>query len=605
MQQLRRLRLLIDPRRSFRTRLGLAIASLALIFSLLLSWGVGSISIANSKANKGRLMAQLAYQMADSLDQGIYTYFREIQFLASINEIQNPDLPLAAKRSVFEQLMQTYPDYAWIGLTNAQGQVVVSTNRILEGKDVSERSWFQEGKENITVQDVHEAELLANIVPYPGAEDEPLRFVDISAPVYSPDGDLIGVLGGHLYWEWVAKVRDLLVQPIEDYGQVGVLIVSSSGQVLLAPVSEEQEVYSNLANLTSFKLAQQGKIGYRVETGTNGISYLVGYAPTKGYRNYPGLGWVVLVRQPTAIAFAEARTLQQSILEWGMVLGITSVLIAWWIAGRLSKPIVAIATAADRIRFGDERTKIPALSGADEVGMLSRSISDLVNTLHQQQQSLATLNAELERRVTQRTATLKRLNEQLRREIKIRKQAEVALSQVNRELKRLTLVDSLTQVANRRCFEEYIHQEWRRLSRQSCPLSLVLCDIDFFKAYNDTYGHQAGDECLQKVASAIRSTIKRPADLVARYGGEEFVIILPHTDQNGTIHVVKEIQTAVKALEITHRGSAVSNCVTLSLGIATVVPDGSSAPATLIARADQRLYQAKEQGRDRFVAGSD
>jgi diguanylate cyclase (GGDEF)-like protein len=179
------------------------------------------------------------------------------------------------------------------------------------------------------------------------------------------------------------------------------------------------------------------------------------------------------------------------------------------------------------------------------------------------------------------------------------------LEAANQQLQRLASVDGLTQIANRRCFDEYFDKEWRRMAREQIPLSLILCDIDFFKNYNDTYGHQAGDECLRQVASAINRVLKRPADLVARYGGEEFAIILPNTTAEGAFQVAETIRLEVKALKIRHLNPPLSEYVTLSLGVATAQPcqDGSS--QMLIAAADQALYQAKAAGRDRVsVSGS-
>jgi diguanylate cyclase (GGDEF)-like protein len=184
------------------------------------------------------------------------------------------------------------------------------------------------------------------------------------------------------------------------------------------------------------------------------------------------------------------------------------------------------------------------------------------------------------------------------------KQAQLyqQLEQANQELQRLAVLDGLTQLANRRCFDEYLNSEWQRLAREQAPLSLILGDIDFFKPYNDTYGHQAGDECLRAVASAIQRTVKRSADLVARYGGEEFAIILPNTMAEGAIQVAEKIRAEVKALAIAHVNSPTSQQITVSLGIASVIPTPESSPATLIAAADTALYQAKAAGRDRCSA---
>lgn len=177
------------------------------------------------------------------------------------------------------------------------------------------------------------------------------------------------------------------------------------------------------------------------------------------------------------------------------------------------------------------------------------------------------------------------------------------LEAANFKLQRLATLDGLTQVANRRRFDEYFQQEWRRMAREKLPLSLILCDIDFFKVYNDTYGHQAGDSCLQQVAVAISRATKRPADLVARYGGEEFVVVLPNTPSFGAFKVAEDIRLGVKALDIFHSRSQEMR-VTLSLGVASTVPVPKSSPARLVAEADKALYQAKAQGRNRTVVES-
>jgi diguanylate cyclase (GGDEF)-like protein len=175
------------------------------------------------------------------------------------------------------------------------------------------------------------------------------------------------------------------------------------------------------------------------------------------------------------------------------------------------------------------------------------------------------------------------------------------LQQANQELQRLAASDGLTLVANRRCFDDTLKTEWQRLAREKASLSLILCDVDCFKLYNDTYGHLAGDDALRQVAQTISQTVKRPADLVARYGGEEFAVILPNTDITGAMAVAKEIQTNVQALQLPHPTSTISKFITLSIGVAAIIPDSKSSADTLVAAADQGLYQAKAQGRNCVV----
>jgi two-component system, cell cycle response regulator len=188
------------------------------------------------------------------------------------------------------------------------------------------------------------------------------------------------------------------------------------------------------------------------------------------------------------------------------------------------------------------------------------------------------------------------------RDITERQRTESALKKANQELERLAHLDGLTEIANRRQFDSYLRWEWIRLAREQAPLSLILCDVDFFKKYNDTYGHLAGDDCLQKVAKAIAAVVKRPADLAARYGGEEFAVILPNTSLFGATHLARQIRLAVKNLDICHDTSQVGSHVTLSLGVTSMIPTADIEPTVLVDVADCALYEAKQKGRDRLYA---
>ena len=196
---------------------------------------------------------------------------------------------------------------------------------------------------------------------------------------------------------------------------------------------------------------------------------------------------------------------------------------------------------------------------------------------------------------------LKQKNEFLQQEIEKCNLVEQNLYVANQQLKKLVITDSLTKVANRLRFDQYLSQEWKRLVREKSPLGLILCDVDYFKLYNDQYGHQAGDDCLAKVAQAISHAVQRPADLVARYGGEEFAVIAPHTDSAGTIHIAHKIKVAIGSLGIKHELSNVSDYVTISQGVTTILPTQELILEQLIAVADTALYDAKKQGRNQIV----
>lgn len=182
----------------------------------------------------------------------------------------------------------------------------------------------------------------------------------------------------------------------------------------------------------------------------------------------------------------------------------------------------------------------------------------------------------------------------------LRDQTEQKLAQM--ALQSLAVKDGLTGLANRRSFDEKLEAEWRHNRREGTPLAVLLVDVDHFKQYNDTYGHQRGDSCLKAVAGAIDKQVFRPADLAARYGGEEFAVIMPNTGLEGAAHVAERIREAVHTLRLEHESSQTDSVVTLSVGMAALIPDDERDAADLVAAADSALYRAKRQGRNRVVA---
>ncbi len=174
------------------------------------------------------------------------------------------------------------------------------------------------------------------------------------------------------------------------------------------------------------------------------------------------------------------------------------------------------------------------------------------------------------------------------------------LEATNQTLKEVATLDGITKIANRHSFDDSLSHEWKRLAREHKPLSLILCDVDCFKQYNDRYGPLEGNACLKKVAQAVKRSVRRPADLVARYGGDKLAVLLPDTDTWGAVQVAKNIQSKIRSLQINHETSEVSDQITLSLGIASIAPAHGVIPKLLIARTDEALYQAKRKERNNF-----
>ncbi|MBE9228078.1 diguanylate cyclase [Phormidium sp. LEGE 05292] len=245
------------------------------------------------------------------------------------------------------------------------------------------------------------------------------------------------------------------------------------------------------------------------------------------------------------------------------------------------------ASSADDVEIHQDDRIIPLESWGtpiyNEVGELQYAIVVFqdITQRKQAEKILSNYNRTLEQQVAERTAELQRANQQLAR---------------------LATLDGLTKIANRRRFDDYLAIEWQRHLREQQSLALILIDIDYFKRYNDHYGHQGGDECLIRVAQTLTEVPQRSSDLVARYGGEEFAAILPNTDLNGGLMIAESMRQAIASLAIPHAQSDVNEYITLSLGVAVLIPTIDQNPEDLIAKADEALYNAKHQGRDRAIA---
>lgn len=185
-----------------------------------------------------------------------------------------------------------------------------------------------------------------------------------------------------------------------------------------------------------------------------------------------------------------------------------------------------------------------------------------------------------------------------------RKKTEEKLLSLQKELEILSFRDALTGVANRRMFDSVFDKEWSEARRDVRPLSLIMFDVDFFKRYNDHYGHVEGDACLKRVAHALASSANRPRDFLARYGGEEFVLLLPASDENAARAVAERCRQAIFKAQIAHAASPVSQLLTVSMGVGTIIPSGIDDPVGFIDTVDRRLYRAKQGGRDRIVFGA-
>lgn len=375
-------------------------AAVMLLLTLITLQLVGHTLARQVEKDIGQNLAELAFQTTDKLDRGMYERYREVQLMAERYEITSPGTAADTKRKVLESMQRTYPYYAWIGLTDNSGKVMVATKGMLENKDVSKRPWFAAAYKGIHLHDVHEAVLLAKLLPNPSGE--PKRFFDIAFPYRRPDGDIAGVFGTHLSWQWAAEVERSVLRPLAARKAVETLILSKENSVLLGP----SDLADKVLNQDSVKRARLEKNGSVIETWPDGKRYLIGYSESRGHETYPGLGWVVLVRQPLDEAYMPVEELRSKIFWGGVGAAILVSLLVWFFSRVITKPLATITQHAKALCTGHAFQIPPVGSRLTEVQILESGLNALLSKLLANEQGLRELNATLETRVAERTLEL-------------------------------------------------------------------------------------------------------------------------------------------------------------------------------------------------------
>ena len=299
--------------------------------------------------------------------------------------------------------------------------------------------------------------------------------------------------------------------------------------------------------------------------------------------DYPDLDWLIVTVIPESDFMEHIHRNTYTTLLLSLLVLISAVVLGAIANQWIIHSVTYISDVAKAISHGQILT-IDRQPKIKELAIVTQSINTMALKLQTSAQNIENLESRWKKRVEERTKNLE---------------------QVNQELSRLANVDSLTQIYNRYHFDLALQQLWQQAIQERAKIVLILCDVDNFKLYNDTYGHLMGDRCLQKIAKAIDFSINRDKDIAARYGGEEFAIILPRTNSAGAIQVAMRIRDFVSNLNIIHSTSKVKNYVTISSGIACCAPSPRSSPTSLIERADNALYQAKQQGKNCWVVAEE
>jgi diguanylate cyclase (GGDEF)-like protein len=549
-----------------------------LCLTLVLATTIVTANIARQQATARveTSMTTLANVMASRLDVYMDERFRDIRDLAAFEAMRDVWVSDADNiRTVLTEVQASLPAYTWIGFASADGTVRAATGGMLEGASVAERPWFQHGLVAPTVEDVHDAKLLAGLLG-DSPNGEPFRFVDVAVPVNGPDGQLVGVLGAHMSWTWANDVRDALLRSLDPALATSIWILRSDGRALLGPQYDATPIDPAL-------LAAGARARTFVDRD-NGPAALTAIVPAAATASESGLGWLVVARRPLANAFADADRLSLTILAIGCGLALIGILVALLLAARLTQPLRQLADQVDRIGRDPHATNIERETGSSDILTLSQSVRSLIRRLG---------TAEESQFLAERAAE----SLQLRMDEKTR-----SLGEHINALQLLADTDPLTHLLNRRAFLVFAADAMSYFRRYGRGIGILVVDIDFFKRVNDTYGHGSGDDVIETVGRIIQGEV-RTTDKVARFGGEEFVVLLREAETDGALGLAERIREKVAGTVVPGRDHGDIN-VTVSIGLA-MARLGDRDIADVIERADHALYEAKSSGRNRVMLGND
>ncbi|MDQ1077879.1 HWE histidine kinase domain-containing protein [Pseudoroseomonas cervicalis] len=377
-------------RPGLRSVLAAAFGGLGLLAALASSWAAGEMANRRLRADIGAELAAIAERTADLLDRGLHDRLREIRMAATLEPLRDPESRPAQRRELLAWLQHTYPEYAILLFISAEGRVLETSRGVLEGSDVAHRDYFRAARDGPLLVDVHDAILMSPLLGR--SAENPARFVDVAAPVVDEAGKLRGVLAAHLYWEWAEDIeRHVMATVLQRHPGAEALLLSAEGQVLIGPPALRQARLPALAPGAAAELAA-GRGGSRVEQSLSPRGeperYLVGYAPTRGWRGTSGLGWQVLVRRPAGAAFAPAGALAREVMLWGLGAAALAALLGWQLAGIISAPLARLGRAAAALERDPAAAPLPPVGGPREVAALSAALSGLVQAVRSREAAL-------------------------------------------------------------------------------------------------------------------------------------------------------------------------------------------------------------------------
>jgi len=561
---------------TLKFRLSLFFGILILAATTIGTWLASDLAVDALRKSTGQNLQEVAVQLRDKIELDLHERYSDLAVAAALSSQQLANQQTTDTSTLLNALAANFSSYAWIGLTSADGTVLTSTGDLLEGMNVGHRPWFQEAKDKPYLGDAHEALLLDEKLN--NNPETPLRFVDVAVPLQDDEGNFNGVLGAHLYLDWVASLGQSLLAPLQERLQAELILADRNGVVIIGP---EGSVGRTL-NEPLVQAAQSDRPGYltlpmTLQDSINTREYLVGYSRLRDRPEYTTFNWLVLVRKPASEAFQPAQTLRNTLILSGALLALLVIVFAGITARRTTRPLLQMAREADRLDPDNPSTLIRLRDDYEEVRVLSAVLRDLLQRLARKTHQMNELNASLEHRVAERTR---------------------ALEEANQRLEETVRTDALIGLNNRRYFFELGRTALKKAIRAGKPMSAIMFDADLFKKVNDTYGHAVGDKALIHLSLMAQDAL-RDTDILARLGGEEFAVLLENTYEVAASEVAERLRRKIndKPLSL-ERGKVI---LSISAGVACLCPEGGDDLDTLLVFADKALYAAKSDGRNRVA----
>ncbi len=548
-------------RTDFRVQLALAMSLLCFLIVATLAIGASVVGEREARGATSEGLVGLAATLADRLARGADQRAGMVEVLARIEAIK-PVLagdPPAA-RKLLEQTLASIQGGRWFRFASADGTVTVAAEGSREGFSAGGRSWFEHGLQGTIVEQADELSYsLSGLAP----DGEPYPIIDLASPVRDANGKPVGVLAFSLNWLWAANLRQQTLNRSSQWQTKELWILSRDGRMIVGP-SIGSKPYSD-AVLAQMLDQNRGSFS----DGSKKDRMLTGFAVMQ---DRPSLGWIVIARQPEAIAFATAHHVVSVILILGLLTAMLGIVASLYLANRVSQPIMKLAHEADLIERHSVEM-LPRVRGSREVVRLSSALRALILRIGFAEERTAA--AEL------RAAD-----------------AATRLSDDIARLRNLADTDTLTKLLNRRRFLDLAYEAMDGFRETGRGFGILMIDVDRFKSVNDRFGHPAGDRAIQWVAAKIIGSV-RPNDLAARFGGEEFIVLVAEISMEGAEELAERIRLSIASEPLTGVGDDLQ--ITVSIGVALTEKSDVDVEE-LIGRADLGLYRAKATGRNAVVA---